>query len=391
MALVGPETLPGWPSRLADALRRWRDARISDPRFQAWAAAFPLTRGLVRRRSAALHQIVSGFVQSQVLAAAVELDLFKHVSAAPLSAGEIAAATGLPPDGARRLAQAAAALDFLVLRRDGRYGLGPLGAVMIGAPGLMEIVRHHRLFYKDLADPVALLRGPETTALSQFWAYVAPDEGGGLPEAAAAYSRVMTETQAMVAAETLATGALHGVRHLLDIGGGEGAFVSAALANDPALRGTVFDLKPVAELAAARLSAAGLSTRATAIGGSFRTDPLPTGADAVSLIRVAYDHSDATVAALLARIFDHLPPGGRLILSEPMSGGDRPSLAGDVYFGMYTAAMTSGTPRSAAAHTRLLQAAGFVSVRTPRTRNPMITSVVTARKPNPAAHTSKPQ
>jgi hypothetical protein len=34
--------------------------------------------------------------------------------------------------------------------------------------------------------------------------------------------------------------------------------------------------------------------------GSFRDDPLPPGADTLSLIRVCYDHDDATVAALLA-------------------------------------------------------------------------------------------
>ncbi|MEO0388563.1 MAG: methyltransferase, partial [Pseudomonadota bacterium] len=371
-------------ARWADAWRRWRDARIADPDFQAWAARSPLTRPVVRRQSAALYDLVAGFVYSQVLYAVVELDLCQRLAGGAKTTDALAAELGWPVDGVQRLCQAAAALDLLARLGDGRYGLGPLGPVLIGAPGVAEMVRHHNLLYRDLADPTALLSGRvKETALSRFWAYVAEDEGAAAPAGtAAAYSRLMAASQTMVAAETLATGALRGVRHLLDVGGGEGAFLAAALRADPRLRGTVFDLAPVAGLAKTRLGEAGLAARSAVVGGSFRTDHWPKGADAISLIRVLYDHSDSTVAALLASAFAALPPGGRIVISEPMSGGTRPTREGDAYFGLYTAAMTSGTPRALATHRTALEAAGFQRIRALPAHQKVITRVVVGYKPS---------
>jgi demethylspheroidene O-methyltransferase len=110
--------------------------------------------------------------------------------------------------------------------------------------------------------------------------------------------------------------------------------------------------------------------------GSFRDDPLPADADAISLVRVLYDHSDATIATLLAKVRATLPPGGRLIVSEPMSGGAQPDAATDVYFAVYTLAMGTGRTRSADEITTLLRAAGFEKVSKVKTLRPYVTSVL---------------
>ena len=383
-AAEDPHT-PGIAARLLARLRRWRDGRIADPAFQAWATRFPLTRGIANRQGAALYDLVAGFVYSQVLHACVELDLFRRLSDGPLSRAALSARTGLPEPALERLLRAAAALELVrpPSVREPRWALGPLGAALLGAPGVEEMVRHHPMFYRDLEDPLALLTAAKgSTELAAFWRYVdgAPDS-----DQAAAYSRLMAASQAMVAAETLAVCPLGGVRCLLDIGGGEGAFLRAALDATPGLSGIVFDLPPVAERAQTALDAAGLGARARAVGGSFLDDPLPEGADAVSLVRVLYDHDTPVARRILSAAIRALPPGGLLILSEPMSGGARPTRAGDAYFGMYTAAMTSGTPRSAADHVALLTEAGFTEAKALRARQPFITRVITARKPEPGA------
>ena len=125
----------------------------------------------------------------------------------------------------------------------------------------------------------------------------------------------------------------------------------------------------------------GLSGRAEIVPGSFRDEPLPPGADAISLVRVLYDHSDETVAALLASCRAALAPGGRLIVSEPMSGGARPARAGDAYFALYTLAMGTGRARSADEIVELCAAAGFEGMRAHAARRPFVTGVVSCRKP----------
>jgi demethylspheroidene O-methyltransferase len=67
----------------------------------------------------------------------------------------------------------------------------------------------------------------------------------------------------------------------------------------------------VAEGAAARFQRNGLTERSTITGGNFRTDAIPMGTDAISLVRVLYDHSDDTVRMLLAKAHAALADGGR--------------------------------------------------------------------------------
>ncbi|MEL6678216.1 MAG: methyltransferase [Pseudomonadota bacterium] len=370
---------PDRPS-LADRFYRWRTGLVADPAFQAWATRFPLTRPLVRREAGALYDLVAGFVYSQILFAMVELDLFAALKDRPATVRALAHRTGLSPEAMARLCQGAAAVGLLSPKGD-RYGLTLLGASALGAPGVVEMVRHHRMFYADLADPVALLKSDVDTELSRYWSYVGGANTHGMTEAEAApYSALMAVSQRMVAEETLAAVPLSGFTRHLDVGGGEGAFLAAALQSAPALEGVVFDLPAVVARAPDRLADAGVADRATCHGGSFLTDPLPVGADLISLIRVCYDHNDDVVRALLRKIHGALPDGGTLLISEPMSGGTRPTRAGDAYFGFYTLAMSTGKPRSAAAHTALLEDAGFTAVTRHRTRQPFVTQVLTARK-----------
>ena len=118
----------------------------------------------------------------------------------------------------------------------------------------------------------------------------------------------------------------------------------------------------MAEGAAARFARSGLTERATITGGNFRTDAIPAGADAISLVRVLYDHSDDTVRMLLAKAHAALADGGRLIVAEPMSGGARPMRSTDAYFAVYCMAMRTGRVRSAEEIAKLLTEVGFFPV-----------------------------
>jgi len=371
---VGGADRAGLPGLLAE----WRNRLVMSPRFQALARRWPLMRWLARREAERLHDLMTGFLHSQVLLALVETGTLARLSEGARGTGALAVAAGLEPAAMERLARAGVALGLLEPAPSGGFRLGRLGAAVLGVPGLEALIHHHRIFYADLSDPVALLRGETEPELARFWPYVR-GEAAGDPARAARYSDLMAASQALVAEETLRTGVLDGARHLADIGGGSGAFLSAVAARYPEMRLTLFDLPEVAALGARRLAAEGLAQRVDGVGGDFRADSLPR-AEAISFVRVFYDHDDATQAMLLAKAQAALPPGGRVVISEPMSGGDRPSRAGDVYFGFYTLAMTSGRPRSPATHAAALAAAGFVDIRHHRKAWPVITSVISARK-----------
>lgn len=359
--------LTGWPARL-----------IASRKFQKWATRSVFTRGVVRREGAALFDLLAGFCHSQVLMALVQFDIPRMLLDRPLSAEILARKCNVPLDRMVILLRAAVALKLLKAKRGGTFAVTRRGAALVGVPGLSAMIRHHDVLYRDLADPAAFFRGETETELAHFWPYVF---GGAMqPEVAATYSDLMAQSLVLVAEDSLRQIDLGGVETLMDIGGGSGAFLEIVGQTYPEIKMVLFDLDEVAPAAQARFDRAGMGGRTRVACGSFKTDSIPHGPDAISLVRVLYDHNDRTVASLLAKCFDALPQGGRLIITEPMLGGDAPDRTGDVYFALYTLAMQTGKTRSIAEISALCVAAGFDVVATPKPFRPFITRCAEFRK-----------
>ncbi|MEM9496819.1 MAG: methyltransferase [Pseudomonadota bacterium] len=354
---------------------------IARPGVQALAARLPVLRGIARRDGAAIFDLLQGFVAAQVLSALVELGTLRALLDGPQDAAALAYRHGVPVHRMEQLLQAGAALGLLRRRRTGDFTLARRGAAILGVPGLEDMIAHNRALYADLADPVAVLREDGETHLARFWPYVLGADGDVAADVAERYSDLMANSQVLVARDTLEMVPLRGALTVMDIGGGSGVFLAEVLRRNARARGVLMDLPEVMRVARARLESTGLAGRVTLHGGSFRDDDLPGGADVISLVRVLYDHDDATVAALLRKVYDALPPGGRLLVSEPMSGGVRPERAGDVYFAFYTMAMGTGRVRSAARIAEMCAAAGFGPARIVRPRRSYITSALSCVKP----------
>ena len=363
---------------------RWlarRDRLLADPRFQRWAARFPLTRRLAARRAAQLFDLCAGFVYSQVLAACVRLRLFDALADGPRTPEWVAMRAQLDPEAARCLLEAAVALGLLERRGPAGYGLGELGAALRGNPGIAAMVEHHDLLYADLADPLAMLRGPrEGRRLAAYWPYATADDPARLgPAEVGAYTRLMAASQPLVAQDVLAAYDFSRHRCLLDVGGGDGSFLAAVAERAPDLGLQLFDLPPVVAEARSRLVARGLAGRVQCTGGSFRSDELPRGADVASLIRVLHDHDDEPVRDLLGRVGRALGPGGTLVIGEPLAQAQGDGSMRDAYFGVYLRAMGSGRPRSARQLGEMLGSAGYTDIREIRTDRPLLAGVLTAR------------
>ncbi len=353
---------------------------VAKPSFRRFAAKFPFTRPIARRNTRALFDLCAGFVYAQILSACLQLNVFDILAEGPKGAAALAPRLRLTEEAAARLLDGATALKLLHRRRDGSYALAQLGAALIDNAGIAAMVAHHAMFYGDMADPVALLRGETSPALRAYWAYArSAKPEGATPDQVGAYSGLMAASQPLVADEILDAYDVRRHRVLLDVGGGEGVFLSAAAQRAPKLQLRLFDLPPVAAAAEHRLAERGLAGRAQVFGGSFLADALPPGADLISLVRVVHDHDDANVLTLLRAARAALAPGGTLLLAEPLAGTKGAERMGDAYFGFYLLAMGSGRPRRAETLTAMLRETGFGQVRAHATHTPLLTSVLTAR------------
>lgn len=375
---------------IAERWREWRNALLRSERFQRRLAAVPLLRLLARREAAAMFDVVAGFVYSQVLLACVrlgllellrtgsrpEIDLLKDLRAS--EAGE-----GIGDEALRTLLRAAESLQLIERRSGEAWGLGQRGAALQGLPGVLAMIEHHAVFYRDLADPLALLRGERgDTALARYWPYArAAVPGTVSAEASRDYTQLMASSQGLVSAEILDAYDVSQHHSILDVGGGNGRFLLAVAERAPKAELCVFDLPAVAAQAQAQFAARGIGARARAVGGDFTRDPLPMGADLVSFVRVLHDHDDPRVERLLEAAFAALPAGGTVLIAEPLAGTAGAQRMGAAYFGLYLWAMGSGRPRTHEELADRLRRAGFTDVREHPTRVPLQTRVLTARRP----------
>jgi demethylspheroidene O-methyltransferase len=354
----------GWRGRWID----WRNRLFTSPRFRRLALTNPFLRPVSRTKAESLFNLINGFVFSQIVLACVRTGLIRRLAAGPLSVGEAATLADMSPEAADRLLKGAAAIDLAERLGDGRYMLGEQGASLHGSPGLEAMIEHHALLYADLVDPVAMLReGKGQGKLAAYWAYGAGQDAA--TDAVTPYSGLMTATQAMVAEQVLDAFDFRGVKRLLDVGGGSGAFVKAVSGAHPRLETAVFDLPAVAARAPDGLRA---------FGGNFFEDALSPGFDMISLVRIMHDHDDESVMKLLRNIAAALPKDGKLLIAEPMAETKGARAMGDAYFGLYLWAMGTGRPRTMEENIAMLHAAGLGNVRIRKTSLPLAARVIIA-------------
>lgn len=347
----------------------WRNGILADPGFRRRVAALPPLRPVARRYARDIFDLGAGFVYAQIAKALIESGLIAALGARPRRLGEAAALAALP-DGAAATLLKAGLPHRLTERVGDLWLLGSRGAALSTSPGVAEMIAHHRLLYADLADPLAMLRGDGAGALARLWRY----DGSADPADVAAYSALMAASQPMVAEQALAAYRFARHRRLLDIGGGAGAFLGAIGRAVPALELGLFDLPAVVAGAAARIAESGRAV--TLHPGDFRHDPIPSGYDLITLVRVLHDHDDGPASRLLAAAGAALPPGGRLLIVEPLAETRGAAAMGHGYFGFYLAAMRSGRPRSFKEYKQMALDAGFARARLIGTPVPLVASVI---------------
>lgn len=362
----------------------WRNRRYISKPFQLAAQESIFTRWLVRRRSKALFDLLGGFVYSQVLLAFVRLHLHQTLAEGPRSLEELSTLTHMPIASMRRLMQAAVALRLAESRGPERFGIGVLAAPLVENPGICAMVEHHAVLYRDLTDPVALLRQDERdTEMARYWPYAgrhATTEAGSLETAdVATYSELMAASQPLVAEQVLSSYPIERHALVLDVGGGAGNFIVAAARKAPRTNFMLFDLPAVGQLARARLAEQLILDRVQIFGGSFFADPLPKGADLVTLVRVLFDHPDERALAILKAVRAALKPGQTVLIAEPVQKTDASEAVGSAYFNMYLLAMGHGELRTPAQFAHLLGQTGFGPLTRHPSPSPLQTEVFSAK------------
>lgn len=253
---------------------------------------------------------MSGIMAAQYLMVANEVGLFEALGDETLALDELTRRTGLPNRSVRVVADALVACGLLE-KGEGAYRNTPETFTFLSGSTPADLRPYLRMGHKveyarwGKLDEVIRRGGGGATDLFR----VSSEE----QQIMSAGIEALTAPAAMRLAEAYDFGRF---RRLLDVGGGAGLHLRAALDRYPELEGTLFELPPVAAMAKERLAPLVEAGRAAVVEGDAFEEPLPDGHDAVLLCHVLHLFTPDRNESLLRRVRDVVEVGTRLVLVD---------------------------------------------------------------------------
>jgi 2-polyprenyl-3-methyl-5-hydroxy-6-metoxy-1,4-benzoquinol methylase len=305
-----------------------------------------------------------GFWRTQTIGAAVALGVPEVL---PADATRVAQRCGLTPDGAHRILRALGELR-LTLVHEGLWTLTPKGRYLL---------RDHPL---TLADAALEYAGPFSQMWSGLSQALTADSGWSAPDIfeqvsqdearCVAHHRMLQSYARHDYPEVISALKLSAGQHIVDAGGGLGAFATLLLESSPSSTVTVLERPEVVAQGKARPHQSGLRWH---VADLF--SPWGVEADVVVLARVLHDWDDEAALRILRHAREALSPGGRIFIIEMViPEGSAAGALCDLHLLM----ATGGRERSAQEYSQLLEVSGFASieVRTVAALPSIITGVV---------------
>jgi acetylserotonin N-methyltransferase len=311
-------------------------------------------------------ELIYAFRRSKTMFAAVSLGIFDRLREHPRRASEF----GFREDTAERLLNACMALGLL--EKDGDvYRNAPIAEryLVRNSPETMAgyILYSNSALFPMWSDLEGALREGTPRWESVF----------GFPPSGLFEHFFRTEDQKrdfllgmhgfgrLTSDEVVSAFDLSTFRRFVDLGGGTGHLVMAAVSRYPGLRAAVFDLPAAIEFAREFVD-----DRVELIAGDFFRDTLPE-ADLYGLGRILHDWSEDKIRLLLDRIHAALPAGGGLLIAEMLLDDDKRGPVDAHMQSLNMLVCTEGRERSPAEYRSLLESAGFTAVQGHRTGTPL--------------------
>jgi len=279
-------------------------------------------------------QLAQSFMESRILHAAAEIDVFTLLQNTPLTADAIAKKIGGDVRALSSLLDAVSAMGLLV-KHGQTYYCDRCVARFVAADSPATVL------------PMVL----HMSYLWERWSRLA-DIAKGMPAAEFDFSRHDEDLRAFIGAmhsigaplaqQIVASIETGNATSLLDVGGGSGTYTIAFLRAVPGMTATLFDLPDVIQMARERLESEGMIDRVTLIPGSYDDDELPQGHDLALLSAIIHSNSLDGNLELYRKVFRALKPGGRILIRDHVMEPDRTRPRDGAVFAINMLVGTSG-------------------------------------------------
>lgn len=310
-----------------------------------------------------MRQLITGYQVTQLLAVAAQLGLADLLVGGPRAVEELADSAGVQTDALYRALRALASINVFtevaprhfaltpladLLRSDHPHSLRAMAIFLAGEP------------YRAWGELLYSVR-TGAPAFDHVYQQSHFDYLSQHAEASTLFNQNMSANTARSVTALVSAYAFPATGVVVDVGGGQGAFIAAVLQAHSGLHGVLFDQQHVVDGAAPTLEAVGVSARCERIGGDFFAPPLPSG-DLFLLRQVIHDWDDARSIAILRNCAQALAPGGKVLVIEALiPAGNAPSPA--KFLDLQMLVMLGGRQRTEDEYRQLYTAAGLQLLR----------------------------
>jgi SAM-dependent methyltransferase len=304
-----------------------------------------------------IRELASSFQKSRILLSGVELDIFTHIDESGSSVNQIKERLNLNLQACERLLNALVSLGFLT-KKEGLYYNTPDSKEYLSkkSPEYLGGLMHANHLWNTWSKLTEVVKTGEAAHRDEI-----NNRGDDWLQA---FISAMHDRASKQAPEQMKSVDLDGVKSILDVGGGSGAFSMALLSLKPDARATVFDLPNVVPITMKYIESEGYSGKIDTCKGDYTEDELPEGFDLVFLSAVIHSNSYDTNQQLISKCFKALNNNGRIVIQDWIMNNDRTEpLAGAVFSINMLVGTEDGDCYSLSEVTRMLQTAGFSKIK----------------------------
>jgi precorrin-6B methylase 2 len=304
-----------------------------------------------------LRNLIYGFSGSQCLFVAAKLDIADHLKDTTRNTAELAALTNADSSALERFLRALVTIGILHEDTQGSFGLTPLGNYFRGdIEGSLKSEILNMLQPSSWETWGQLLYSVQTGRPAfpevhgtDVWAYRAehPAADDAFKNMAGGMSR--KESDAILKQLDLSK-----AKHLMDVGGGQGALLTQILTKYPNLNGILFDLPHAISGAEKFLKDAEVADRCVIYPGDF-FDEIPKGCDVYLLKAILHNWSDEAAVAILKNCSQAMSRNSRIVLIERLVE----TTSTNKFLDLHMLVIHGGKERTAEEYRRLLENSGF--------------------------------
>ncbi len=297
-------------------------------------------------------RLCTSYIPTRVIYAAAKLELADHIGNDGANAQDLAQKLKLDAAALYRVMRVLAGLGVLRQEPNDRFYVTPFGETLRkDAPQSVRdyAIYSHEFVYEAFSGITESVRTGKPV-IDDFFKFLSAD-----PSREAIFHAGMSNRGRIETAAILAAYEFFAPQTVVDVGGGNGALLSAILARNDHLSGVLFDQGSAIE--AAKEGRGGLLPRCKLVAGDF-FDGVPPGGDTYILKRILFDWTDEEALRILKNCRRAMNSHARLLIIEPLVGPPNEPCPAHL-FDMTFLVMLHGRLRTAEEYSGLLSQAGF--------------------------------